>query len=377
MKVLVAGDYAYSQSFKDLIDTKRYDLLFGDVKDIISKVDVSIVNYENPVLLDKQTYKPIIKIGQNLCSPQSAVEAIAYAGFNVATLANNHILDYGSSGCIDTITTLNNYNIATVGAGNNIEEAKKVLYRRVGNEVLGIINCCEHEFSIADESRAGANPLSPIQQFYSIQEARQKANYVIVVVHGGHEYYQLPSPRMQETYRFFIDVGADAVVNHHQHCYSGYEYYKEKPIIYGLGNFCFNSKLRNSSWNEGYLALLTFNSSQILLEVVPYIQCNDKLGVFLVTERTDFDHKIKELNDVVSNSQKLKAEVIKYYNDQYKNIESVFEPYTNRYLLKLRSLKIIPSFVPLKKWLKLFNIMECEAHRDKLFNVLEDKCQGR
>ena len=42
---------------------------------------------------------------------------------------------------------------------------------------------------------------------------------------------------MKETYRFFVDCGADAVINHHQHCYSGYEYYKDKFICYGLGNF--------------------------------------------------------------------------------------------------------------------------------------------
>lgn len=48
---------------------------------------------------------------------------------------------------------------------------------------------------------------------------------------------------MQEIYRFFVDIGADAVINHHQHCYSGYEVYKEKPIFYGLGNFCILIKI--------------------------------------------------------------------------------------------------------------------------------------
>ena len=85
------------------------------------------------------------------------------------------------------------------------------------------------------------NPLLPIQQFYKIQEAKENADYVLVIVHGGIEHYQLPTSRMIETYRFFIDAGADAVVNHHQHCYSGYERYKSKPIIYGLGNLLFDN----------------------------------------------------------------------------------------------------------------------------------------
>ena len=51
-----------------------------------------------------------------------------------------------------------------------------------------------------------------------VEEAKKKADFVLVIVHGGSEHFQLPTPRMQATYRFFVDAGADAVVNHHQHC---------------------------------------------------------------------------------------------------------------------------------------------------------------
>lgn len=163
----------------------------------------------------------------------AAVDAVKYAGFDVCTLANNHILDYGTTCCLDTKRLLEEDGIKTVGIGENLSRAADILYLKKENETLAIINCCEHEFSIATEETAGANPLNPIQQYYKIQEARQSADYVLVIVHGGHEYYQLPSPRMKETYRFFIDAGADAVINHHQHCYSGYEEYKGKPIFMG------------------------------------------------------------------------------------------------------------------------------------------------
>ena len=134
-----------------------------------------------------------------------------------------------------------------------------ILYKEIGDKKLAVINCCEHEFSIATETTAGSNPLNPISQYYAIKEAKEKADYVLVIVHGGHEHYQLPSTRMQETYRFFIDVGADAVVNHHQHCYSGYEYYNGKPIMYGLGNFCFDEGLKKTKqWHEGYIVEISF-----------------------------------------------------------------------------------------------------------------------
>ena len=98
---------------------------------------------------------------------------------------------------------------------------------------------------------------------------------MLVIVHVGPEHYQLLIPRMKEMYRFFIDVGADVVVNHHQHCFSGYEIYKEKPIFYGLGNFCFDwIGKRNGMWNEGLLLSLTLDlNHKRQFVLIPYRQC--------------------------------------------------------------------------------------------------------
>ena len=68
---------------------------------------------------------------------------------------------------------------------------------------------------------------------------------------------------MMETYRFFIEVGADAVVNHHQHCFSGYEIYKNKPIFYGLGNFSFDGIGSGDRWSSGYIVTLNFSGTEV------------------------------------------------------------------------------------------------------------------
>ncbi|MBQ9230186.1 MAG: CapA family protein [Prevotella sp.] len=190
--------------------------------------------------------------------------------------------------------------IDTVGGGLSLNEASLILYKNVAGKKLAVINCCEHEFSIATESTAGSNPLNPIQQFYAIQTARQHADYVVVIVHGGHERFQLPSPRMQETYRFFIDAGADAVVNHHQHCYSGYEYYQGKPIFYGLGNFCFDTDMPcENSWYEGYIVELNFtNREKIEHRIIPYTQCMGNCKINILPE-SYYDRRISELNSIL------------------------------------------------------------------------------
>ncbi len=123
------------------------------------------------------------------------------------------------------------------------------MYITVDNNKLAFINVCENEFTIATENRGGCNPLNPIKQYYDIKEVKQNADYVFIIVHGGHEYCQQPSIRMKKTYRFFIDAGADMVLNHHQHCFCEYEIYKSKPIFYGLGNYCFGEGLdRPITW---------------------------------------------------------------------------------------------------------------------------------
>lgn len=370
MKILVAGDFCPTERLKPIVESGDYHSIFCEVEPIIKSADYSIVNYECPAVLGN--YPPIEKCGPNLSSSPKGIEAIKYAGFNIATLANNHIMDFGTQGLMDTVSLCSQYNIDTVGVGKNLEDASKILYKRKDGETLAIINCCEHEFSIAGNDSAGANPLNPIQQYYKIKEAKQSADYVLVIVHGGHEMYQLPSLRMVDTYRFFIDAGADAVVNHHQHCFSGYEFYNGKPIIYGLGNFCFDSSYRNSIWNEGYLTIIDFCKNIINIHAIPYIQNNENVGLQVVNNRVSFDRKISDLNGIINDKQLLQDKQNTYYKSSANGIRIKLEPYTSRIIKGLRIRHLIPSVLSQKKLVEILNMINCESHRDKLLQTLHN-----
>lgn len=363
MRILIAGDFCPQDRVAALIEKEDYATVLSDVKTIASKVDYSIVNFECPIT--KGGEKPIEKIGPNLCCTEHGMEAIKWVGFHCITLANNHIYDFGDKGVINTIEICEKYGIDHVGGGRNIEEASMVLYKKIGNQTLGIVNCCEHEFSIATETTAGSNPLNPIQQFYAIKEAKSHADYVLVIVHGGHEHWQLPSPRMKDTYRFFIDAGADAVVSHHQHCYSGYEVYNGKAIFYGLGNFCFDeSGYNNSRWNEGYMVTLNFNSI-VGFEIHPYRQCDSNPKVKLLSPDT-FDVQIRELNEIINDDQRLKAVTDKYYKSCANQYSNIFEPIRNRFYLAMKQRGWLSSLISKKRKLQAQNYICCEAHRDKI-----------
>ena len=368
MKLIVAGDYCPQKRVSERLMVGDFNRVFGDVKKKIENVDFAIVNLECPVVCGDE--KPIDKLGPCLSCTEIEVEVLKWVGFDCVTLANNHFRDYGDVGVENTLKVCEKLDISMVGGGKNIVEASAILYKEICGKCLAVINCCEHEFSIATETMAGSNPLNPIQQYYAIHLAKKRADFVLVIVHGGHEYYSLPSPRMQELYRFFVDVGADAVVNHHQHCFSGYEVYNGKPIFYGLGNFCFdNNRDFDSSWNLGYMVELdTENYSRF--SIIPYNQCSKEANVKLLQENA-FDKKFLKLNSVIEDKDALNITAVQYYSKCKGEISNILEPSSNRLYLGCKRRGWLPSFISLKRKLRAADYVCCESHRDKLIFYLQ------
>lgn len=371
MNILVAGDFCPQNRVAEIFEKGVFAAVMGEVKPVIEQADYSIVNFECPVTTGGE--KSIEKCGPNLQCSEKGMEAVKWAGFDCVTLANNHFLDYGKEGVEHTLEACRKYSVDTVGGGMNLLDASRILYKEIKGETLAIINCCEHEFSIATETTAGSNPLNPIQQFYAIKEARKNADYVMVIVHGGHELWQLPSPRMVETYRFFIDAGADAVINHHQQCFNGFERYHEKLIFYGLGNFCFdNAEKQKGIWTEGYAVTLDFSKERVRFEIHPYIQCAQQARVQLLPKGA-YDVRIKTINDVIKDEKVLKECQEDYYRRSSELYENVFEPIRNRLYLGAKRRGWLPSFISRKKQILMENFIVCEAHRDKLIWWLTSK----
>ena len=132
-----------------------------------------------------------------------------------------------------------------------MSDASKYITLEKDGLKIAIINFCENEWSIAEAGSPGANPMDIIDNASQIKSAKESHDKVIVIVHGGHEYYNLPSPRMQKQYHFYADQGADIFVGHHTHCISGNEVYKGVPIYYSLGNFLFTMNNSNNEWYTG------------------------------------------------------------------------------------------------------------------------------
>lgn len=372
--IIIAGDFCPKDRVAHLVECGSYEAIFSEVKPVVEKADYAIVNLEAPIVHGKGT--PIRKSGPNLKCGVRTIEAILYAGFKGVTLANNHFRDYGDEGAQSTIEELEKANIDHVGAGQGTLGACRTLYKEIGGCKFAFINCCEHEFSVTEaDGQTGCNGLDVISQYHAIHEARKQAQRVVVIVHGGIEMYQLPTPRMVRTYRFFIEAGADAVVNHHQHCFSGYEYYMNKPIIYGLGNFCFDwDGKRDPIWKDGLMASLVFDDGgKVSFEPIPYRQC-DILPAVLTSaiDKEQFSQRLHELCGIIADENALRAEYDRLLDRTWRNYD-MMTPWHNRYLRYLYKHGLLPSLMPRKKLLSILNAVRCESHHERLTDALQRK----
>ena len=370
-KILVAGDYCPMGGVSAMLLKNDYSF-FDDVKSLIQQAHYSVVNFETTIANERETL-PITKNGASFCTTPHAIDALRYAGFDCVTLANNHFRDYGDAGCKATIAALKSRGIDYVGGGANIDEAQQILYKEIDGQKIAFVNFCENEFSIASHTRAGAAPLDAVDNYNQIVEARRNAQYVVVIVHGGHEYYELPSVRMKKLYRHFVTIGADAVVNHHQHCYSGYEYYKGKPIVYGLGNLLFDRKGKPQSWHEGYFAMIHIDANGVSVELHPYRQC--VAGTVAVqplapeAQERVLAH-IDELNRLIASDELLQEKFDRWCEEKKNDIHTVFNSHHNRYLNAAARRGWIGWPISLNEQSLLLNFIVCEANRDVALNVL-------
>lgn len=369
MKIIIGGDFTTQyRGLKSLLDEKAFS---PTIIEHFHNTDYTILNLESPVA--DEFCSPINKVGPCLKTSEEAITFLKRSGIHAVTLANNHFFDYGRKAVNKTIECLTNEDIDYVGGGRTNEELRNLLYKQIGNERIVILNYCEKEFSIQDG--IGSNHLNPISVFYDIQKAKKNADIIIVITHGGHEHYQLPSPRMQELYRYIVDLGANIVINHHQHCYSGYEKYHNGTIFYGLGNFFFDDKTLKGNWNEGFYVELEITNHQIVdYKLFPYIQCTTKeatVNLMNKTEKEKFMSNIMDLNSIISDNTKLKESFNHYCESKAKGYTIDFTPYSNRYLKALCKRGFLPSFFSYKRKKIALNDIQCESHRDIMLYALK------
>lgn len=369
MKIIIGADLAPTQSNFGLFSSSDVNALLGnELLSLLKSVDMRIFNLEVP-LCDKQ--EPIHKCGPNLIAPISTISGIKVIHPTLLTLANNHILDQGEQGLKSTEEMLNN-KIPFIGAGENLSEACKPFISEQDGVKIGIYACAEHEFSIATEKSAGANPFDPLESFDHIHSLKEKCDYVIVLYHGGKEHYPYPSPNLQKVCRKMVQKGASLVICQHSHCIGCYEEYKNNTIIYGQGNFLFD--ISDSELEKTSLLIKISINDEVQMEYIPIVKAGN--GVVLADNQT--------AKEVLVSFHKRSDEILKegFIEQQYRKFAlKNRNTYLRRFSgfskwLSFIDQKLLKGFLVRHKYnkmqlLAMQNYIECEAHRELIIAGLK------
>lgn len=210
----------------------------------IEGADIFMVNQEFPFTnrgtqaVDKQfTFR----------LPPEKISMMQEMDIDIVTIANNHILDFGEAGLLDSCEVLDEAGILYVGGGENLSRAKQLETMEINGITIGFLGTSR---VYMDGSWAAGNTHSgvfstydPAQAIAAIEEAREQCDYLVVYVHWGVEKETMPKEYQRTMGRQYIDAGADLVVGSHPHVLQDIEYYNGKPIVHSLGNFVFGSSI--------------------------------------------------------------------------------------------------------------------------------------
>ena len=359
MKLIFAGDFIPTQNV----------YINPTLREKIEEPDFGFINLETPLTISDNAIK---KTGNNFKVKPDLISKVQELGFNGVTLANNHIRDFGNQGVIDTINACEKNNIIHMGAGININKAKQPFRLDKNGLKVSVINVAEKEYNIAEKKRAGANPYNTVDIYYQIQEEKKKSDKIIVVYHGGVEYIKYPAPYIVKEFKFIIDAGADAVVSHHTHRYSGIIEYNNKPIAFGLGNFFSIPKVKNTStdWYKGLCIKLSLSKSKVQAELIP-IEFDVNTQQIIEPMKDDIISDVREISKGIQNWEMLEQvweDLV--YKDRNK-MKSVIKS-SSKISYKIK--KNLPqdfNKLSLFRILTMLNILRCESHLQKFIKLLE------
>lgn len=372
-KMIITADIVPTSTNKTYFDNGDISHLIGEsLINRFSEAAFVAMNLEVPLT---DTSSPIRKCGPCLIAPTSTINGLHAINPYFFTLANNHILDQGKQGLFSTMDVLRENGIAYAGVGNNLDEARRAFVQEISGVKVGIYCCAEHEYSIATDTLAGANPYDPLESFDDVRRLRHLCDYLIVLYHGGKEHYRYPSPLLQKSFRKFADSGADLVVAQHTHCIGCKEEYQGSTLVYGQGNFLFDNS-DSEFWKTALIIEIDLKTKEITY--IPLVKKNetvreaDEEAARAILN--DFEYRSGQImqkdfieEEFIRFADKMDADYLLRFSG--KNSKNLFV----RVLNKLTSYRFIKSIYPDQYRVIIENVLDCEAHRELASQIMRGR----
>ncbi|MEM9692120.1 MAG: CapA family protein [Myxococcota bacterium] len=230
---------------------------FASLRYLLDPADLRFVNLECTISdRDGETQHP----GNRLVftAPPPAAPALARAGIDIVSLANNHAWDYGRAALFETFTRLEEAGVRYVGAGRTAAQAYGpvvVSTPRGRVAFVAVTDIWNQAFEPHPRKEIVADAVLE-RLVDSVEKAKRQGDWVVVSHHGGYEYNPRPHQGTRRLLQAAVDAGADAVIGHHPHVTQRVSLYRGRPIFYSLGNLMMRMKTGEPWTQYGFLARL-------------------------------------------------------------------------------------------------------------------------
>lgn len=314
------GDVAFSEYTKNIYNEP--EKIDKSIYNFFESNDYNIINFESPITLSEVTNKDALAHKSN---PDVLKFVKKYFKNPILSLANNHMMDFGKKGLIDSLNFTKNANLKTIGAGHNEDEATD--YIILGDDVkVGVLSFQYKDYYIATGNIPGtAHEKHKKLIEKKIKELKKKVDYVVLVYHGGDEFLNAPMPYTRKKIKKFLKYGADIIVCHHPHTVQGYERFKNKIIFYSLGNFIFDTDFQRAQvgTDEGILLRLEFSKDGYSFKEYPIYNNRKSNLLTMVNENNNF-RDIKKIYRKLWKKEANRLEQIKINKKELKNYRNKF-----------------------------------------------------
>jgi len=244
---------------------------FLKVAEELNKADILVGNLES-VISDKGQ-----KVGSiySFRAEPEAMEGLTFAGFDIVSVANNHIFDYSKAAMEDSFKRLKAAGIDHIGGGFNNEEAHSPIIKEINGVKIAFLAYTNlgSKYWLSGNEQSGITSLTKEKLEEDIKEAKKQANLLIISFHFGDEYQTKSNSNQKFWAHLSIDSGADLVIGHHPHVVQEIEEYKGKYIAYSLGNFVFDQGFSKETM-EGLLLKVIVENGKIKETIPVKIQIN-------------------------------------------------------------------------------------------------------
>ncbi|MFZ5876716.1 MAG: CapA family protein [Nitrospirota bacterium] len=244
LRLVLGGDVMLGRLVKEEILTQGSTYPLGPVARFMRAADLTIVNLECAIT-DRETAWEGAPKTFYFGAPSAAVESLADAGVDLVSLANNHSLDFGRQGLLDTLEALNARGIAAAGAGRTLDEALEPAVVERGGVRFGMAAFCDHQEDFAARSDAPGIAFLDLDDEGAARAGFQASfdrmralgvDWPILSLHWGPNMVWRPSRRFVRLAHAAIDMGYATLFGHSAHVFHGVELYKGRPIFYSAGD---------------------------------------------------------------------------------------------------------------------------------------------